>query len=130
MRALPAVQRIVLHIAVATVVLLAITLAAPERLIMFDRVQPLAITALVLGALLAEIDPTMRRFGLSQGCTGYAVAAFAVSAAALWALASALPGMQATLAGVIAGAVLMMLTGGAVYTLLDEQNPPKKTRRG
>ena len=86
--------------------------------------------SLVLGALLAEIDPTMRRFGLSQGCSGYAVAAFALSAAALWALASALPGMQATLAGVIAGAVLMMLTGGAVYTLLDEQNPPKKTRRG
>ena len=130
MRALPTVQRIVLHIAVATVVLLAITLAAPERLITFDRVQPLAITALVLGALPAEIDPTMRRFGLSQGCSGYAVAAFALSAAALWVLAFALPGMQETLAGVVVGALLMMLAGGAVYTFLDEQDPPKKHRRG
>ena len=130
MNVLPTVQRIALHVAVATVVLVAITVAAPERLITFDRVQPLAITALVLGALLAEIDPTMRRFGLSQGCSGYAVAAFALSAAALWVLAFALPGMQATLAGVVVGALLMMLAGGAVYTLPDEQDPPKKHRRG
>ena len=130
MNVLPTVQRIALHVAVATVVLLAITMAAPERLITFDRVQLLAITALVLGALLAEIDPTMRRFGLSQGCSGYAVAAFALSAAALWVLAFALPGMQETLAGVVVGALLMMLAGGAVYTLLDEQDPPKKHRRG
>lgn len=130
MNVLPTVQRIALHVAVATVVLLAITVTAPERLITFDRVQLLAITALVLGALLAEIDPTMRRFGLSQGCSGYAVAAFALSAAALWVLAFALPGMQETLAGVVVGALLMMLAGGAVYTLLDEQDPPKKHRRG
>ncbi len=120
MKVMPELQRLALHIAAASIVLLAMAAISPARLLDFDRFLPFAITALISGALISEVTPILRRISKATGCLTNALVTMLTSAGVLWLLGTVLPGMRITTAGVVIGAALMMLAAGVLFTLFDE----------
>jgi putative membrane protein len=115
------VARVVAYMIGASVAVLTIGELFQGGIITYDEVSSVLVLGLILGLLNGFLKPVLDIVTLPLNCLTFGLFAF-VTNAALFALAAFLaPNINATIWGVVAGAILTTVISGILFSILDER---------
>jgi len=120
MTALSAAGRVATYVVAAAVAVLLLATISERRLASYGSGAAVVLLALVTGGFTAAIAPLLRRIRGAVGCLPFAVVALVLSGAVFAAATTASPAIRMTPLGVAAGAVLVVVATGIVFSLWDE----------
>jgi len=120
MTALSAAGRVATYVVAAAVAVLLLATISERRLASYGSGAAVVLLALVTGGFTAAIAPLLRRIRGAVGCLPFAVVALVLSGAVFAAATTAAPAIRMTPLGVAAGAVLVVVATGIVFSLWDE----------
>ncbi len=109
------------YVVAAAVAALLVASISERRLVAYESRTAVTIFALLLGAMNAIVKPLLRLLTLPLTCLTFGLFALLLNAG-LFALAARLtPGMTVTFWGAAIGAAVASVTGGVIFSLLDER---------
>lgn len=111
--------RIIAYAVAAVVATLIIGTISP-RLITFDSAEAVIIFGLIIGLIDAFIKPILRVLTLPISCLTFGLFALVLNVLLFRLGAELAPGVEVTWWGAIAGAFLVSLTSGVIFSVLDE----------
>lgn len=115
------VWRFAAYVVAAAVAALLVASISERRLVAYESRTAVTIFALLLGAMNAIVKPLLRLLTLPLTCLTFGLFALLLNAG-LFALAARLtPGMTVTFWGAAIGAAVASVTGGVIFSLLDER---------
>ena len=91
-----------------------------SRLISWDEPTTVLLFGVVIGVINAFIKPVVRFISMPITCLTFGLFALVVNAALFYVGASLTPGMEISAWGALSGSILASLTGGLMFSVVDE----------
>lgn len=114
------VGRVVAYMIGASVATLTVGQLFQGGLVTYDSVTAILMFGLILGLLNAYVKPALAAITAPLSCLTFGVAAFLLNAAFYGLTALIVPGIEATLWGIVLGSVVATAVSGVIFAILDE----------
>ena len=114
------VGRVVAYMIGASVATLSVGQLFQGGLVTYDSVAAILLFGLILGLLNAFVKPGLASITAPLSCFTFGLAAFAVNALFYGLTAVIVPGVEATLWGILLGSVVATAVSGVIFAILDE----------
>jgi putative membrane protein len=115
------IARIVAYMIGASVAVLTLGELFQGGIITYDAVSTVLVFGLVLGMMNAFLMPVLKAVTLPLNCVTFGLFSLALNAAVFWLATAVVPGVEAEIWGVIAGALLSTVISGVIFAILDER---------
>ncbi len=114
------VGRVVAYMIGASVATLVVGQLFQGGLVTYDSVTAILLFGLILGLLDALVKPALAAITAPLSCLTFGLVAFVVNAVFYGLTALIIPGIDATLWGIVLGSVVATAVSGVIFAILDE----------